>query len=222
MTTRLQVYSGALLLCGQGALSTLTDNIEGRHLLDTVWNDGGVRYCLEQAQWHFAMRASEITYNPSIAPPWGFQRAFDKPTDWIVTSGIWSDEYMNNPLVNYADEIGYWFADVETIYVKYVSDDVTYGADLSRWPATFTDFVKAYFAGRICHKLNGGASREFLLGPPGRPDDGWVNRCLQIAKNKAAMTQPATFPSRGTWAQARHSGFHRSARDGGNLNSLIG
>lgn len=223
MTDRLKIYNGALLLCGDKQLASLSENAERRHLLDLVWNDDGVRYCLEQAQWHFAMRASELDYNPSVEPDFGYQRAFDKPTDWIATSGVFEDEYMRTPLTSYADEISYWFADRDIIYVKYVSDATTYGNDLSRWPASFTDYVKAYFASRIVHKLPGAAGKiQFLMGPPGHPNRGWLHQTLLIAKNKAAMSQPATFPTRGTWAAARFRGMNRSFRDGGNTNSLIG
>lgn len=220
-TDRLKIYNGALLLCGDRQLASLSENREPRHLLDLVWNDGGVRYCLEQAQWHFAMRAAELDYEPSIEPEWGFRRAFTKASDWVNTAGVWTDGYMRNPLTAYADEVGYLFADHDLIYVKYVSDDSSYGSDLSRWPATFTEYVKAYFASKIVHKLPGGSDRaEFLLGPPGREDRGHVNRLLMIAKNKAAMTQPATFPTRGTWAAARRGRTH--GFDGGNPNQLIG
>ena len=168
-TTRLLLYNGALLLCGEGELSSLSENREPRILLDHVWNDGGVRYCLEQAQWHFAMRASRFDYDASIVPDWGFQRAFAKPTDWVATSGVFQDEYMRTPLTQYADEIAYWWSDFDEIYVRYVSDHANYGGDFAKWPASFTDYVKAYFAGRIVHRLPGsGEKREFLLGRPWR------------------------------------------------------
>lgn len=223
MTDRLRLYNGALLLAGDRQLSSLSENREPRHLLDLVWNDGGVAYCLEQAQWHFAMRAARFDYNPSVQPDFGFQRAFDKPTDWVNTSGVFQDEYMTTPLTQYADEISYWFAERDEIFVKYVSNDTTYGMDLSRWPATFVDYVKAYFASRIVHKLPGGADRiQFLMGPPGHPNRGWLHQTLLIAKNKAAMALPATFPTRGTWAAARFRGSNRTRWDGGNLSQLIG
>lgn len=223
MTTRLQVYNGALLLVGELRLANLSEVREARYVLDDVWNDNGVRYCIEQAQWHFAMRASRLDYEPSIQPDWGYQRGFTKPDDWVATSGVFQDQYLKTPLTDYADEVGYWFTDRDEIFVKYVSDDTSYGLDLARWPSTFTDYVKAYFAGRIVHKVPSAASRiEFLLGPVGREDKGHVNRCLLIAKNKAAMALPATFPSRGTWAAARRAGAGSPWRDGGNQSSLIG
>jgi hypothetical protein len=217
-TDRLKIYNGALLICGDRQLASLTEDREPRHLLDLVWNDGGVRYCLEQAQWHFAMRASELDYNPSISPDWGLQRAFDKPTDWVATSGVFQDEYMRNPLTQYADEVSYWFADIDIIYVKYVSDDTTYGMDFAKWPASFTDYVKAYFASRIIRKMPGGADK---IDDIEHPRTGLLARNLLIAKNKAAMTQPASFPTRGTWAAARHAG-NCGRRDGGSNTSLIG
>lgn len=224
MTTRLQIYNGALLLCGDRQLANLSENREPRHLLDLVWNDSGVRGCLEQAQWHFAMRATRLDYEPSIEPEWGYTRAFTKPTDWVATSGVFSDERMRTPLTSYADEVGYWFADVDEIFVKYVSDDAAYGSDLSRWPTTFTDYVKAYFASKIVHKLPGGQSRiEAILGADGTGQKtGILAGALLIAKNKAAMALPATFPTRGTWAQARRAGASRLRRDGGNTSQLIG
>jgi hypothetical protein len=222
LTDRLRIYNGALLLCGERALQTVSEEVEPRHLLDLVWNDEGVRYCIEQGLWHFAMRSSRMDYNPSISPDWGFTYGFDKPDDWVATAGVFSDERLQNPHLAYADEISYWFSDETVLYVQYVSDDASYGMDLAKWPSSFTDYVKAYFAGRIIHRLPGSAEkREFLLGPPGREDKGHVNRTLLIAKNKAAQVQPATFPSRGTWAAARHRG-QGYRRDGGSTTQLIG
>jgi len=221
-TSRLAIYNGALLLCGQRGISSLTENVEARYLLDVVWNDGGMRYCLEQAQWRFAMRTTKQTYDPSITPAFGYAKAFPKPTDWIETAAVCSDEYFNSPLRQYADEIGFWFSDLEDIYVKYVSDDTNYGSDLSLWPYSFTDYVKFYFAGRIAPKLTSVAGLDLKLnGPPGRPDKGAVHAALTNAKNRDAMAGPTSFPARGTWSLSRQ-GSGRGWRDGGNRGSLIG
>jgi hypothetical protein len=214
-TDRLKIYNGALLICDERQLATLTENREPRFLLDLVWNDDGVKACLEMAQWHFAMRASRLDYEPSITPDWGFTRVFTKPTDWVNTSGVFQDEFMNTPLVRYADEIGYWFCDLDQIFVKYVSNDSTYGMNLSRWPVSFTDYVKAYFAERIIRRLPGGKDKTEDV-------EKVLQKNLLTAKNKAAMSQPVTFPSRGTWVQARLAGSRLGQFDGGNPNRLIG
>lgn len=222
MTDRLKLYNGALLLAGDREIASLTVNEERRRDLDLVWNDGGVRFCLEQAIWHFALRAARFDYDATFTADWGYSRRFEKPEDWVTTAGVWEDEFLRTPLTQYSDEVGFWFSDRDEIFVKYLSDDESYGQNLSKWPATFVDYVKAYFAGRISHKVGGGKRVEFLLGPAGREDKGHVNRTLLIAKNKSAMTQPATFPTRGTWVRARHAGQHGPNRDGGSTTNLIG
>ncbi len=221
-TTRFKIYNGACILCGHRVLSALTEDTEARYLLDEVWNDGGVNYCLEQAQWYFAMRSSQFDYDPSYTTDWGYAKAYVKPDDWIATSGVFEDEYLTTPLLQYADEAGFWYSDREIIYVKYVSNDSNFGGDYAKWPSTFTDYVKAYFASRIIHKVPADKEKlDRLLGPPGREDKGLLNFTLLKAKNKAAMVRPATFPQRGSWVQARQAGT-QGFRDRGNTNSLIG
>lgn len=222
MTDRLKIYNGALTICEERLITGLTVNEEARYLLDNVWNNGGVRYCLEQGQWRFAMKASKQTYDPAVTPSFGYRYAFPKPTDWVDTSAVCQDEYFRTPLLQYADEVGYWFADLPDIYVKYVSDDANYGGNLSLWPQTFARYVEYYFAGRIVGKMTGGANLvEKLLGPAGRPDKGDVHAALITARNRDAMAGPTTFPARGSWVSSRY-GAGYSRNDRGNTGQLIG
>ena len=221
-TDRLKIYNGALLICEERSLASLSEDREPRYLLDTVWNDGGVQFCLEQGQWRFAMRTTKQTYDPAVTPSFGFRRAFPKPTDWVDTSGVCQDEYFNVPLLQYADEVGYWFSDLDDIYVKYVSNNTDYGMNLANWPYSFTEYVKHYFAGKIVGKLAGKAGLvERLNGPVGRPDRGAVHNALVTAKNRDAMAGPTTFPAKGSWNRSRQGGM-QGWRDGGNRGSLIG
>lgn len=217
MATRLQVYNGALLLVGERRLAALTENREPRHLLDLVWQDGGVRYCLEQAQWKFAMRASMFTYDPAVDPSFGYRYAFTKPTDWVATSGVCSDERYNVPLLQYKDEVGYWFADLEDIYVRYVSDSTDYGSDLTRWTDTFREFVEAHFARKIVRKIPGGSDKVEDVERAER-------LALKLAKNKDAMADPPKFPPMSAWPGARVGRWGRRGPmgDGGNPGSLTG
>lgn len=220
-TTRLDLYNKALLACGERFLATLAEDREPRRLLDHVWDTGGVDYCLEQGAWQFAMRTGRIEVDPSFTPDFGYRNAFEKPEDWVSTWGVCSDEYFRTPLNEYADEVGHWFADIEPIYVQFVSNDATYGADLSKWPASFADYVGNYFASKIVGKLGGDKSEQLraLLGPPGAPERGALQISLHKAKSLAARTQPARFPAEGSWTIARRG---RTRRDGGNRGSLIG
>ena len=85
-TTKLLIYNDALMICGERKLASLTEDREPRHLLDHVWDNNGVDACLEQAQWHFAMKTVRLDYDPSVTPEFGYNRAFEKPSDWIITS----------------------------------------------------------------------------------------------------------------------------------------
>lgn len=213
-TSRLKLYNGALLICEERPLASLTEDVESRHALDEVWNDAGVNYCLEQAQWKFAMRSAKFTYDPSIAPDWGYRHGVAKPTDWVITSAVCSDEYFRVPLLQYADEVGYWFFDLEDVWIKFVSNDTAYGADLSKWPGTFTDYVKAHFALKVIARLSGGGSERVARVKETH------DRLKHEAKNRDSMAGPTTFPAKGAWLRARHGS---TRGDGGNRSgSLIG
>lgn len=224
-TSRLKLYNGALMLAQQRSIASLAVNEEPRRLLDEVWNDGGVRFCLEQGQWKFAMRSSELSYETAITPQFGYSRAFAKPSDWVTTSAVCQDGYFRSPLLQYTDEIGYWFADLDTLYVRYVSDGADYGSDLSKWPASFTEYVKAYFAGRIVGKIaQDNKLISAILGAKQDGEGGLVKASLTTAKNRDAMAGPTTFPARGSWVRASlgQGGRRGPFGDGGTSGNLIG
>jgi uncharacterized protein YneR len=213
MTDRLSIYNDALLLIGERALSSLTESREPRRLLDQVWNNDGVNHCLEKGQWFFAMRAIKIDYDPGIDPGFGYRRAFAKPSDWVLTSGLCSDEWFRVPLTQYNDEADYWYADEDVLYVRYVSNDSGYGNNLSRWPASFKEFVAAHFASRVALKITGDKAKANEIF-------GLRKMLLNEAKNNAAMALPTSFPARGSWSNARTR--HGRNRDGGSNTNLIG
>lgn len=212
-TTRLQLYNEALRMCGERRLASLTENREPRHLLDQVWAEGGVDGCLEQGQWNFAMRTQQIDDDPAVSPAFGLTYGFTKPSDWIRTAGLCSDERFSAPLLDYKDEAGYWYSDTTPLYVRYVSNDSGFGGDLSMWPGTFAGFAAAHFAYQIVFKITSDKERIAI-----------VKRELRDRKrdalNKDAMNDPTTFPAKGSWVRARGSQGWR--RDGGNRGGLIG
>ena len=211
-TTRLELYNEALLICGQRSLSSLTEAVEPRRLLDHVWDNEGVRHCLESGQWRFAMRTIELDYTSTVAPTFGLRRAFVKPTDWVVTSALCEDEYFTSPLLEYVDEAGYWYADIDVIYVRYVSNNSSYGGDLTKWTAKFADFVASHFASKIILKITSDEEkRESVMK--------YRKRMLLEAKNVDAMAEPTRFPPSGSWSSSRRGG---SFRDRGNRHRLIG
>lgn len=141
MTDQLGLYNLACQLIGTRKLASLTDNVEVRYVLDDIWA-GGIRdFCLENGLWNHAIRTVSLTYSPSVTSSFGYRYAFDKPTDLVRIAGIWQDEYMTMPLLSYQDDIAYWWCDLQTIYTRYVSNDITAGYDLSKWPQSFIRYV---------------------------------------------------------------------------------
>ena len=214
MSDRLTLYNDCLMYCGERGISSLSEDREPRRMLDQVWNANGVDRCLEEAQWHFAMRADRFDPDPDVDTEFGYGNAFTKPDDWILTSAVCEDEFFRVPLNQYSDEKGYWYADIDPLYVRYVSNDTDYGMDLGKWPQTFADFVALHFASRIIFKLS--ESQEKF-----RQIQQWREKALITAKNKAAMANPSMFPAKGAWSRARTRGSRRG--DGGNTSgNLIG
>lgn len=213
MTTRLYLYNEALRLCGERS-TTLTEAREPRYLLDEVWNNGGVKHCLENGFWRFATRLLRIDYDTDVTPAFGYTYAFTKPTDWCRTSGICSDEYFRTPLLQYVEEAGYWYSDLQQIYVMYVSNGDSYGNDLTVWTQQFADYVATHFARKICFKLT--KDKELLDMLTKEEDKAWKS-----AKSHDASGSPTQFPAPGSWVTSRSSRYGRS-RDRGNNGSLIG
>ena len=209
---KLGLYNNALLICGERSISDLTENREPRRLLDTVYDGGGIDVCLEEAQWVFAIRTVMIDHDPAVDPQFGYEWAFSKPSDWKITSAFCSDESFQVPITNYSDENWYWYANEDPIYVKYVSNDASYGYNLGDWPASFAEFVSAYFAVKIVGKLTGDEDKRAEV-----KEHYKVARL--DAKNRNAMAGPTSFPARGSWVNSRQ---HGSRQDRGNRGQLIG
>lgn len=212
MATQLGLYNEALRLLGERRLASLSENREPRRVLDDIWNDGAMKYCLEQGQWDFAMRAVKITKSVTV-PAFGFTYAFDKPNDFIRTAGLSADEAFNMPLLYTLEEVGFWFANVNPIYVRYVSNDTNYGSDLTRWPQTFSKYVAAYLASEAAWTLTQDEKKRndaILLA---------TSRLLD-ARSKNALANATSFAPQGAWAASRLK--NGSRRDRGNRSSLIG
>lgn len=214
MTSKLQIYNGALQLTGDRPLASLSEEVEGRRQLDLVYDDDGVKSCLEAGQWYFAMRSQKITYDPSITPTWGFNRVFDVPSDHVRTCAMCSDENFSVPLLQYREEANFWYANIDIIFVRFVSQDVDYGFDFSLWPGSFVEFVKAHFASKISTTITASDGTK-------KDSFAYRNMMLKHAKSLCALADGSTFPAPGSWTSARY-GNSRGWRDRGNTGSLIG
>ena len=142
MATKLGIYNKALIALGDAVpLASLSENRLARRVLDQVWDNGVVNYCLEQGLWSFATRSIEITKSTTIIPAFGFQYAVEVPSDFCGLNSIWTDARFQNPLRVYNIEAGIIYSDFDTLYLKYVSNASNYGSNIAKWPEVFADYV---------------------------------------------------------------------------------
>lgn len=213
MATRLSLYNGALRLLGQRALADLNEEVEARRLLDAEWTSGLIEACLSAAQWRFATRTSKLAPSTNIEPDFGYRFAYPKPEDHVRTTGVYSDEHQHNPHLAYRYEAGYWFSDLEPIYVSYVSNAPAYGGDPAQWPKNFEKFVEAKLAEGIALALTGDDRKEQTAFQRARM------RFLEAAATDAMESPTRPMPS-GSWVRVRTGG--RRSNDRGSRQRLVG
>jgi hypothetical protein len=212
MTDQLSLYNGALEALGERHLASLTENREPRRKLNDVWARNAVKTCLEEGQWNFATRSSKFSYSPSISPAsFGYQNGFEKPDDWVRTTGVCNDEYFKLPLLEYQEDAGVWWADLDTIYVRYVSSDAQYGLDYAKWPHNFTRFVEHFLARSASKTIMGASFDTSQL-------DAELKSWKAKAKATDAMEEPARFKPHGSWTRSRQ----QRRGDRGRRDQLIG
>ncbi len=212
MTDQLSLYNGALAVLGARKLANLTENREPRHKLDDIWARDAVERCLQQGQWNFATRSTQPAVSTTVTPSFGFTNAFEKPSDFIRTTGVSTDEYFSNPLTRYTDETGFWFADEDVIYVRYVSNDPLFGFDFSIWPHNFTRFVEHWIAFEVMPRLTGIERSKSEVKAE-------LKEAKRDAKGTDAMEESVVFPPPGTWVRSRWGAV---GGDRGSRNRLIG
>lgn len=213
MASKLGLYNGALLIQGERKLGSLSEDRAPRRRLDSVWDDGGVRYCLAQGLWNFAICTVALTNSPSVEPDFGYLYAFDKPVDWVRTARVSDDEGFCNSRLDFVDEGAYLFANTDTLYAKYVSDDVQFGGDLSLWAEGFNSYAQHYFSWKTSKAQTGSAADKEQIGKD-------MKRELAKARVTDAMDEAAQFIPTGAWMRARRGSRNRGDR--GSSSRLIG
>jgi len=213
MATKLSLYNKALLYCKERSLASLTEDREPRRLLDQVYDEGGIEACLEEGLWKFATRGVKLDYDTNLIREFGYLYGFEKPSDWQKTVAMCSDQYFSTPLVDYIHENGFWFADLQCIYVRYVSNDNLNGYALGSWPKSFANYVAAYFAEQIVGKLTADPTTIQVAMD-------WHEKNRKIAKGNDAWNQPQKKLPPGSWARSR--GDRGRNNDFGNTGSLTG
>jgi hypothetical protein len=202
MASRLDIYNQALLRLGERRLATLADNRPERRSLDAVWADT-LAYMIEAGMWNFASRTEELQASETVVPTFGYTYAFEKPEDYVRIVAIADNELLGPTLDDFLEEGDYFYAWQEPLYLQYISNDTSYGADPGKWTASFSRAFTLELAYRIAPQI--GASTELQKHLYEEKD-----RCLKNAKTKDAVNQSMRRLPAGRLAQARIGmGFYR-------------
>lgn len=199
---KLAIYNGALRILGERA-TTLVEERAPRRYLDEAWEENAHDSWLEVADWNFAMAFVKIQKDAAADVKFGYTNEFSKPTDLVRVSGVWVDEYQENPLRRYIDEGNKFYSDQEDLYVAYVCNSSTLGGDLGNWPNSFARYVQAFLANEIAPRLKNDGAMDLATKE--------LDRRLTEALSRDAMKNPSKQLPQGRWAGARGG---RNYRDG--------
>lgn len=195
---KLYLFNRALTHLGSRNITSLTEARESQRVLSAIWDAAFVDFVLEAGQWKFAMRTMALTYSPSVEPAFGYKRAFDKPTDLKRLSAFSTDAWFREPFLYYMDTKFYWFAEPDTIYVRYVSNDPAYGGDYAGWTATFQEYVALILAKRAAPRIKNETTVATL--------EALGEKALAEAQALDAMADPTKRTPQGRWGHARMAG----------------
>ena len=146
-TTQLSLYNEALLLLGERELTTVTDDVEGRHRLDTAYANG-VDFCLELVAPTFARKTSKlVTFVTSSEH--AYDNVFTLPSDYLGMVELYSDDKLDQPINRYIIEGSTLACNFSVIYLRYISNSYA----LTSWDKSFERVVVTYLAKEIAPRI---------------------------------------------------------------------
>jgi hypothetical protein len=202
MATKQQLYRSSILLLKQNAVDlTVTEDSAFVNVLDLVY-DETIRFCLIQGDWNQATRTVSIEASEDVESGIDdYSYAIEKPSDYagriVAISG---NQRFDPPLDDYHEDGGfggYIWCDVDPLYLRYISNGVEYGLDLSNWHPAFERYVEHELAWRIAPHLTSMSANEKEEFRKER------KRALQDAQRKDARNQGVQKLPQGRLVQSR-------------------
>ena len=207
-TTQVGIYNLALSFLGERSASTITDATEPVRVIHGLW-DHASKFCLEQGHWKFAERESVLTPSLTEVPTTGLANAFAKPSDYVRLNALCSDEFFRVPIIHVHERGLFWYCDLDTVYLRYVSNDTAYGMDITLWPETFVLYTALYLAILAVPRIAPERKGEVITAP----GNVGIIEAKRNALAKDAVAGPIQFVQQGNWASSRsRNGNGRNSR----------
>lgn len=149
--TKLGIYNDALILLGERALASDTEDREPRYDLDNLYDEGGVDYCLETVKPRFATKIFKFTsVTPTLITEYTWQSPI--PSDFNAMVGLFADGKLEQPIEKFYREENVILSDFQDPYLRYILDFTTLG--LTNFTHSFARVVSAYFARELAVKYD--------------------------------------------------------------------
>lgn len=149
--TRLEVYNAATGHLGLARIAAISEVGEVTRSFNEQW-PVVVRWCLQQAPWQFAV--AELTIEATgTTPPNTLTSAFPQPADWVMTLDAAKDAQFTVPVYDLVEETGLWYANTDSLNIRYVSSAPDRGFAVALWPPAFCDLVAARLASMCAGRL---------------------------------------------------------------------
>lgn len=201
MATKLGVYRAVHLLVKQNAVGmAVSDDTQLVNTINLAY-DAAISHLLEQGLWNFATRTVQAEASDDIESQFGFNFVFEKPGDYAGRLvALSANEYFRPPLQHYHEDgglEGYFFADNDPLYIRYISNSSDYGLNLGAWPASFTRAVEYEIAVRVAPHITNMSAAEMDALQRG------AVKTLRDARSKDALNQAPERPPLGRLVQSR-------------------
>jgi hypothetical protein len=198
MPTQLEMYNLALSHLKETSLADISEDREARYVLDD-WYAQTLKWMIEAGFWKFALRTVKIEADPLVTGAFGPSKIFSLPTDWVRTYIVSASEFLDPPLDEWLEESSGIIADVDPIYMRYVSNyDDGYGYDNTRWTGRFIDAFSYKLAENTAPRISGFSDAAL------KKLEDKADRKLKEALALEAMREPARRLPQGEWNSARH------------------
>lgn len=206
MPTKLGIWNDALRFIGEHRLTSLTEDTEARYVLENAWDDAKM-FVFTEGLWNFATMTAEITTDPGQTPIPGFSYVFDKPLNWLRTITV-SQNALFDTEAFYRDENNKIYANVDTLYIRFISSARADDTQVENWPPSFGKLMSAYLAQVCASRISGSKNDADTMR-------AIYKEYLASAKNKDALDQSQVYLSPGNWIRAMRGS--NSRRDRGPL-----
>ena len=205
MASKLGLFNAALSRLGPVRLTGLTENRPERIAFDQHY-DEVMQEMLEQGLWFFALRTQEWTYDTDAVDSINGQYVYNIPSDYVRLRKISPDQSLTYEDLTYKREGEVILSDYSTLFVTFVSNNASYGANVGIYPQLFANA----FADCLALRANLPITKD--RGTSADLERKFA-RSLMQAKRVDAVDERIKTKQPGTWAQSRRQSNRAQRRE---------